>query len=57
MIVVLQNIEIHQMDVKIIFLNGVLDEEIYMKQSEDFFAPGMDGKVWRLLYGLKQTPK
>ena len=31
-IVALRNLEIHQIDVKIVFLNGYLDKEIYLKQ-------------------------
>jgi hypothetical protein len=31
---------IHEMDVKTTFLNGELDEEIYMKQSEGFMTRG-----------------
>jgi hypothetical protein len=31
---------IHQMDVKTTFLNGELDEEIYMDQPEGFIAEG-----------------
>ena len=31
-IVALRNLEVHQMDVKTVFLNGDLDEKIYMKQ-------------------------
>ncbi|GMF35180.1 unnamed protein product [Phytophthora fragariaefolia] len=34
--------EIHQMDVKTAFLNGVLTEEIYMAQPEGFAAPGQE---------------
>ena len=41
----LRNLEIHQMDAKTIFLNGELDEEIYMKQPEGFCAPGQEKKV------------
>ncbi|GJT45275.1 retrovirus-related pol polyprotein from transposon TNT 1-94 [Tanacetum coccineum] len=48
------------MDVKTAFLNGDLEEEIYMNQLEGFIAPGQESKVCRLvksLYGLKQAPK
>ena len=48
------------MDVKTTFLNGDLEEEIYMDQPEDFVVPGQEHKVCKLersLYGLKQAPK
>jgi hypothetical protein len=51
---------IHQMDVKTTFLNGELDEEIYMQQPDGFVAPVQENKVCSLqksLYGLKQAPK
>ena len=59
-ITTLRNLEVHQMDVKIAFLNGDLDEEIYMEQPEGFIVPRQEKKVCRLvksLYGLKQAPK
>ena len=59
-IVALHNLEIHQMDVKTTFLNGDLNEEIYMDQPEEFIYLGQEKKVCRLvksLYGLKQAPK
>nr|AAU90206.1 putative polyprotein [Oryza sativa Japonica Group] len=51
---------VHQMDVKTAFLNGELDEEIYMDQPDGFVVEGQEGKVCKLLkslYGLKQVPK
>jgi hypothetical protein len=51
---------IHQMDVKIAFLNGELEEEIYMDQPNGFIENGQEGKVCKLLkslHGLKQVPK
>ena len=46
------------MDVKLAYLHGVLEEEIYMEQPEGFIAQGEEDKVCRLvhsLYGLKQA--
>ncbi|XP_074560084.1 uncharacterized protein LOC141816146, partial [Curcuma longa] len=43
-IATLWNLEIHQMDVKTAFLNGNLEEEIYMEQLEGFSAPGQENK-------------
>ncbi|GJY00178.1 zinc finger, CCHC-type containing protein [Tanacetum coccineum] len=54
------NLVIHQMYVKTVFLNGDLEEEVYMKQPEGFVMPGNEHKVCKLvklLYGLKQAPK
>lgn len=48
------------MDVKTAFLNGILDEEIYMKQPEgvvDVNYPDYVCKLKRALYGLKQSPR
>jgi hypothetical protein len=51
---------IHQMDVVTAFLNGELDEVIYMNQPEGYITPGNENLVCRLkksLYGLKQSPR
>ena len=48
------------MDIKTVFLNEDLEEEIYMEQLKGFIAPGNDNKVCRFiksLYGLKQVSK
>ena len=49
---------IHQMDVVTAFLNGVLDEEIYMEQSPGYVKESEEHLVCKLkrsLYGLKQS--
>jgi hypothetical protein len=51
---------VHQMDVKMAFLNGELEEEIYMDQPDRFVSKGQEGMVCKLLkslYGIKQAPK
>ena len=55
-----RNLKVHQMDVKTTFLNGKLDEEIYMQQPKGFSALEQGKKVCKLvksLYGLKQASK
>ena len=52
--------EVEQMDVKTTFLHRDLEEEIYMKQPEDFAVKGKKELVCKLkksLYGLKQSPR
>ena len=56
----IHDLYLHQMDVKTTFLNGDLDEEVYMEQPKGFVLLGNEKKVCKLvksLYGLKQAPK
>lgn len=51
---------VYQMDVKSIFLNSILEEEVYMEQPPGYEILGHENKVYKLkkaLYGLKQTSK
>lgn len=48
------------MDVKSTFLNGILEEEVYIEQLEGFIDENNKDKVCKLhtnLYGLKQAPR
>ena len=52
--------EIQQMDVKTAFLNGFLEEELYMMQPEGFVDPKGANKVCKLqrsIYGLVQASR
>jgi hypothetical protein len=54
------NFELHQMDVKTAFLNGSLEEEVYMKQPEGFCSSEGENLVCKLnrsIYGLKQASR
>ena len=54
------DLQIHQIDVTTAFLNGKLEEEVYMKQPEDFIKRGEEHLVCKLqksIYGLKQSPR
>ena len=54
------NFEIHQMDVKTAFLNGVLDCDLYMEQPEGYIDSDRPDYVCKLnkgLYGLKQAAR
>jgi hypothetical protein len=52
--------ELHQMNVKTVFLNGDLQENIYMTQPEGFVVKGkehMGCKFKKSIYGLKQASR
>jgi hypothetical protein len=52
--------KLHQMDVKTTFLNGEIEEEVYIKKPEGFVVHNKRSHVSRLkkaLYGLKQAPR
>lgn len=54
------NMLIHQMDVETAFLNGKLDEVMYMRQPDGYVKQGEEHLVCKLnksLYGLKQSPR
>ncbi|KAL4303544.1 hypothetical protein GQ457_10G024470 [Hibiscus cannabinus] len=51
---------VFHLDVKSAFLNGELEEDIYVCQPEGFVVPGKEHQVYKLkraLYGLKQAPR
>jgi len=59
--------EVDGMDVKTAFLNGTLEERIYMevpegiaisvKKNANTYQPPMDCRLIKTIYGLKQSPK
>jgi hypothetical protein len=55
-LVVSHGLLVHQINIKTIFLNRELEEEIYMTQHDGFVVKGQKDKVFKLqksLYGLK----
>lgn len=50
--------QLYQMDVKSAFLNGILQEEVYVERPKGFVDPHLPNYLYQLkkaLYGLKQT--
>ena len=45
---VIHGLVVHQMDVETTFLNGDLEEEIYMSQPESCIIPSQEKKVYKL---------
>jgi hypothetical protein len=57
---VAKGFKLYQTDVKSAFLNGFLEEDVYVKQPPGFESAEFSHKVYRLrnaLYGLKQAPR
>jgi hypothetical protein len=57
---VAKGFKLHQMDAKSAFLNGVLEEEVYVRQPPRFESekyPHLVYKLRKVLYGLKQAPR
>jgi hypothetical protein len=54
-----RRIKVYHMDIKLAFLNGELQEEVYIEQREGFQLSEKEDYVCRLnksVYGLKQAP-
>jgi hypothetical protein len=52
--------KLYQMDVKSAFLNGVIQEEVYVRKPLGLESPKYPDRVYKLskaLYGLKQVPR
>jgi hypothetical protein len=59
-LVVHYDLELHQMDVKTVFLNGDLLENVYMAQPKGFAVKGkedMGCHLRKFIYGLKQASR
>jgi hypothetical protein len=55
-----KNFKVYQMDVKSTFLNGDLEEDVYVEKPEGFLLtdnPDYACKLKKELYGLKQAPQ
>ena len=59
-VAVQKGLKLHQLDITSAFLNGHLEEEVFMKQPLGFVVEGKENLVCKLkqsLYGLKQSPR
>ncbi|GIL87679.1 hypothetical protein Vretifemale_15713, partial [Volvox reticuliferus] len=58
-VVAAQNLELHQLDIKTAFLNGVLEEEVFTEQPAGYEQGGANVAchLRRALYGLRQAPR
>jgi hypothetical protein len=57
---VAKGFKLHQMDVSSAFVNGVLEEEVFVRQPPRFESEKYPHRVYKLrkvLYGLKKTPR
>ncbi len=58
-----EDLEVHQLDIKTALLNGILEEEVFIEQPVGYHegAPGIGCARWRhlhkALYGLRQPPR
>ena len=51
---------VDSLDISTAFLNGTMDEDVYVRQPPGFVDPEHPNKVWKLnkaLYGLRQSPR
>jgi hypothetical protein len=54
------NFKLYQMDIKSVFLNGPIQELVYIEQPPGFKDPKFPNHIFKLkkaLYGLKQAPR
>jgi hypothetical protein len=52
--------KLYQIDVKNVFLNDIIQEEVFVRQPPDFENPKYPNRVYTLLkalYGLTQAPR